>query len=383
MGSLHKDPRGKSPYWYCAFTLPNGKRCYRSTKQTSRRKALEICLSWERLTKDAKNGELTESQVRKVAAAIYEQVAGMGMRFPRTAEYLYSWLARVELQKPQSTYKRYCKVTEGFLSFIGEKRAQAKLSTIEAAEIQGFIDRELAEGKTPITALMSLKILKIPFGLALRQGVIAFNPAAAVEIANPVSEERQAFSMAQVKSLLSMADPEWVSVIMLGTYGGLRLGDAANLRWSSIDLSLRLIRIVPEKTKARKKEIVIPLHYELEKHLLTVAGSDDPNGYLTPTLADGNTRTRTRLSTQFLKLMRHVGIDTAPGEVKTGKGRRFNKLSFHSLRHSFNSILANEGVSQEIRQKLTGHTSVEMNTKYTHMELMQLRKAIEKMPKLK
>ena len=346
MASVHRYPRGKSPYWYCAFTLPNGKRCYRSTKQRKRGKALEICLSWERLTKDAKNGELTESQVRKVAAAIYEQVADMGMRFPRAAEYLYGWLGRVELQKPQSTYKRYCKVTEGFLSFIGEKRAQAKLSTIESVEIQGFIDSELAEGKTPITALMSLKILKIPFRLALRQGVIAFNPAAAVEVANAVSEQREAFSMAQIKSLLSMADPEWVSVIMLGAYGGLRLGDAANLRWKNIDLTHRLIRMVPEKTKAQKKEIVIPLHEELEKHLLTVAGNGAPQSYLTPTLADGSTGSRTRLSTHFLKLMREAGIDTAPGEVKTGKGRRFNKLSFHSLRHSFNSILANEGVSK-------------------------------------
>ena len=86
MGSLHKDPRGKSPYWYCAFTLPNGKRCFRSTKQTSRRKALEICLSWERLTKDAQAGELTESQVRKVAADIYQHVAGMSIRFPQAAE---------------------------------------------------------------------------------------------------------------------------------------------------------------------------------------------------------------------------------------------------------------------------------------------------------
>jgi len=44
--------------------------------------------------------------------------------------------------------------------------------------------------------------------------------------------------------------------------------------------------------------------------------------------------------------------------------------------------MANAGVSQEIRQKLTGHTSAEMNKVYTHLELAPLRAAVEKLPAL-
>jgi hypothetical protein len=44
--------------------------------------------------------------------------------------------------------------------------------------------------------------------------------------------------------------------------------------------------------------------------------------------------------------------------------------------------MANAGVSQEIRQKLTGHTSAEMNKIYTHHELAPLRAAVEKLPTL-
>jgi len=51
-----------------------------------------------------------------------------------------------------------------------------------------------------------------------------------------------------------------------------------------------------------------------------------------------------------------------------GKGLRiFTKRSFHSLRHSFNSVLANAGVPKEIRMKLTGHASPMMNQNYTHL----------------
>ena len=41
-----------------------------------------------------------------------------------------------------------------------------------------------------------------------------------------------------------------------------------------------------------------------------------------------------------------------------GKGaHQFSRRTFHSLRHSFNSALANAGVSQKIRVKFTGHSS--------------------------
>jgi hypothetical protein len=64
----------------------------------------------------------------------------------------------------------------------------------------------------------------------------------------------------------------------------------------------------------------------------------------------------------------------------TEGGRANSSLSFHSLRHSFNSAMANAGVSQEIRQKLTGHASAEMNKIYTHHELEPLRAAIATLP---
>jgi hypothetical protein len=50
------------------------------------------------------------------------------------------------------------------------------------------------------------------------------------------------------------------------------------------------------------------------------------------------------------------------------------------LRHSFNSALANAGISQEVRMKLTGHSTASINTQYTHHELAPLRSAIERLP---
>jgi integrase len=79
--------------------------------------------------------------------------------------------------------------------------------------------------------------------------------------------------------------------------------------------------------------------------------------------------------------METAGIDS--GETGGQGKRRFSKLSFHSLRHSFNSALANADVPQDLRMKLTGHSTAAVNTGYTHHELATLKNALGKLPSLK
>ena len=88
------------------------------------------------------------------------------------------------------------------------------------------------------------------------------------------------------------------------------------------------------------------------------------------------------LSAQFRPIVAKAGI---VGRVVTrqGKGRATNSKTFHGLRHSFISQLANAGVAPEIRQKLAGHASAEVHGLYTHHEIETLRAAVEKLPGLR
>ncbi len=63
-------------------------------------------------------------------------------------------------------------------------------------------------------------------------------------------------------------------------------------------------------------------------------------------------------------------------------GRAMSNLSFHSLRHSFNSAMANAGVTEEVRMKLAGHSTREVHAKYTHHEPAPLRAAIAAIPSI-
>ena len=74
-----------------------------------------------------------------------------------------------------------------------------------------------------------------------------------------------------------------------------------------------------------------------------------------------------------------ISNQAKPNQV-AGKGRAFSSLSFHSLSHSFNSELANKGVSQELRRHLTGHATDKMNDVYSHLDQGLLKKAVHKLP---
>lgn len=60
---------------------------------------------------------------------------------------------------------------------------------------------------------------------------------------------------------------------------------------------------------------------------------------------------------------------------------RFN-LSFHSLRHSFVTHLANAGIAPDIRKKLAGHAGDDVHPIYSHHDIDVLRGAVGAIPSI-
>jgi integrase len=113
---------------------------------------------------------------------------------------------------------------------------------------------------------------------------------------------------------------------------------------------------------------------DILKHLSYLSNFNN-EGYICPTLASKGPGGKHGLSEGFKRIMRRAGVDT---QLSEGKGvRKFCKRTFHSLRHSFTSSLANAGVPEEIRMKLTGHTTRDIHTRYTHHEHESLKNAID------
>jgi integrase len=67
---------------------------------------------------------------------------------------------------------------------------------------------------------------------------------------------------------------------------------------------------------------------------------------------------------------------------EAGVGRITYERGFHSLRHTFTTWLRNAGVSEEDRMTLTGHSTRESHSIYSHADERAGRDAIAKLPSL-
>jgi len=167
----------------------------------------------------------------------------------------------------------------------------------------------------------------------------------------------------------------------LGAYVGARLGDCVAMHWGSIDLPKKIIRFRPAKTGRRGKEILVPIHPSLEEHLLSLPAADKPETPLCATLAGCRISGRSGLSRKFNEIMREAGIENDAVKLREGpKARQFNRYGFHAIRHTFNSMLTNANVPQELRMALCGHASESVNELYTHRGVETLREAVGKLP---
>jgi integrase len=239
------------------------------------------------------------------------------------------------------------------------------------------MDSRTKEKLAPRTIILCVKIIRTALNAARRQGLIPNNPAEAVELPKNKGMERGTFTGAEVKMLLNTAQDEWQTLIMLGYFTGARLSDCCHMAWADIDFGAGTLAYTQAKTG---EKVTIVIHPDLLAHLNKLAGTDKPEVFIMPHMAGLKPGGRHGLSEGFKRIMRKAGLD-----LQTVKGsgiRQQSKRTFHALRHTFTSQLANNGVSPEVRMKLTGHKTESVHRGYTHHELEKLREAVEKIPSL-
>jgi integrase len=379
MASLWK--RSKSKYWVGCFTAADGRQLKRSTRETSKPKAQIIADAWEQAESLGSQGLLTSrQQLRIVLEQTYYRFTGERPETLTVREWLDRWLKNEQGAVAETTFKKYEGLVAHFFRFLGTRQHVA-LEAITTDDFLRYRDHLLAEGRTPRTVNITIrKVLKRPFQAAVSEGRLQRNPISAIRHLQDVRVEKGVFTPEQIRQLLHSAESDWKGLILAGYYTGARLGDLARLRWGNVDLAERSITFVQKKTGAKLK---VPIHPELENYLLSRSVPDDSRKPLFPKLYHLRGAGKTGLSSSFRRLMDGAGIEAGIAREKLGEaGRSVSKLSFHSLRHSFTSALANAGVPPEVRQKLTGHLDDKSHAIYTHHEFQTIREALEKLGRL-
>jgi len=337
---------------------------------------LSFALECERAEKLAGAGSLSEAQARKIVADIMERVGtDEVLRNHSIKGWLQEWLAGKEARKSASTGVRYGQIVNEFTVHLGE-RAKRSLTSLNTRDIQSFLTKRQKAGCSPTTVQLDGKILRTALNQARREGLISVNPAEAVELPQRESVERGTFTATEIKMLIDATEGEWKTLILVGYFTGARLSDCCRMEWSRVDFTEGTLSHFQKKTR---KWLTIPLHPDLQTHLEQLA-TDKPDKFIMPGMAEKGPGGRHGLSEGFKRIVRKAGIDLQT--VQGGGIRKISKRTFHALRHSFTSALANAEVSPELRMKLTGHASEAIHRGYTHHELSLLRSAVAKLPSL-
>jgi len=380
----HQPP--KSPFWIACFNGVGSdgrvRRLKRSTKTTDRKLAQRLADEWEQLEKLAGKGRLTESHCRKVIAQMYERTVGEPLHFRTTREHLSEWVESKKNETELRTYWKYRQTIDEFLAHAGVK-ADRLLREITPTDIRSWRDALKRKGLAAPTVNDAIKTLRMPFKAAHDAGYIEINPCTKNSV-RPVRDdarnvEKDVFTPEQIAALIEATPNEdWKGAILCGYYTGMRLRDVADLQWNAINSEEQKIIVTTRKTR---KDVTVPIHPQfaswLQEQTRGIAKAP-----VFPRLAGKSGAGKSGLSMQFKRIMERAKIKGRLLREANGAGRSQSSLSFHSLRHSFNSAMANAGVSSEVRQKLTGHSSAKMNAQYTHHELEELRDAVSVIPSI-
>src|SRR5215211_7003402 len=264
--------------------------------------------------------------------------------------------ARPNLQ--ESTLRRYSYMWDRHvLPHLGRYRLREITPEIVAGYRADLSDTGLGDASTR----KAMFLLQGVLGLAVLHGAIAYNPVKAVRKPRQVSRTVRPLAPQTVEAIrrqLSFRDATLVSVL---AYAGLRPGEAFALRWSSVRKRTLLIegsvsygREKSTKTNAtRSVRLLAPLKQDLAEWRLACG----------------------RLGEDALIFARPDGDPWRHDDYRNWRKRAFmpaakaaglNAPRPYDLRHSFVSLLINEGVSIVEVARQAGHSPEECLRTYAH-----------------
>lgn len=211
-----------------------------------------------------------------------------------------------------------------------------------------------------------------------------------------VSHSRRELTLAELKDVCERAEGEMRMLLAIGIYTGLRLGDAATLRWGEVDIIRGVILRIPNKTGRKSpKAVHIPIHPAL-RAMLSETPAKGRGMYVMPQMAEDYLSRVDAVTDQVQRLFTDCGIVThAPGtgfelkadpegkvkRVKTGK-RAVIEVGFHSLRHTFVSLCRAANTPLSVVESIVGHSNPAMTRHYTHTGEAAAMAAISALPSM-
>ena len=228
---------------------------------------------------------------------------------------------------------------------------------------------------SPNTFNKHLGFFKRMFDLIKLEAGLSDNVWREINYRKLITNHKKALTLEQFKAILDFADDEIRTLLILGFYTGLRLGDCCNLKREDIDFKNKTINLISSKTKI---PISIALHDTLYETLRE--SWDITEKYILPDLHTQYEENSVTITDHIKKLFIKANIQTS--NKKDRGQRRSVDYGFNSIRYTTVNMLHSQGVSQPIVEKLVGYNTKSVCDTYKHTTSGEIHDAISTLPDL-
>ena len=300
------------------------------------------------------------------------------------------WLEHVQRSSiGPSTYAKYARFHRLYIA--GGGLAGMRLIDIRSANLQAYYNG-LLETTTANNVHEINKLLKIFFKYCFKAEILIKNPLLAVELPKlPQKQEKNtALSDTDIEKLIRACKEDMKHFpFVFAMFTGLRSGEMLALTHNDLDFSTGMINVDKSVThlsidgiyqalvsdaktaaSVRRVPILAEIRPMLLEHIGLVKQASKvisiTDGFLLFPSATGTYRNQVDL----LKLYKHLCDDLG---IEKG-------LTIHSLRHTFCTILARQGVSLLDASRLMGHANINITAKiYSHVSDDDKKAAVKKL----
>ena len=194
-----------------------------------------------------------------------------------------------------------------------------------------------------------VQVLRLMCAWGIPRKFLKTNPCEGVELIRKGREEPRAnrpWKPAELEAVMAALPVEMKTAIALGAYAGMRQGDVLRLPWSAYDGTA-----ISYRQRKTGEEVWLPAHRDLR----AILDSTPRRGPIIVTGVKGRPPTENGFRARLFDIIRRL-----EREQKVSEG-----LTFHGLRHTAATALAEAGSSTREIMAITGHRTEAMVATYT------------------
>ena len=229
--------------------------------------------------------------------------------------------------------------------------AKKYLSNITGSDIAAYRDERLEQGKSATTIRNALYIISDLFNVARKEWGMGGlnNPVTSVRMPKVDKGRDRRLKKGEEKKLMKASEP-LKQIIILALETGMRMGEILGMSWDKVNLKRCVVRLEDTKNNESRDVPLSSTAVETLRELKEM-----------PRHINSKVFQVTSVSHKFGELCREQEIED---------------LRFHDLRHEATSRLFERGLNPMEVSAITGHKTLAMLKRYTHLKAEDLAKRL-------